>query len=75
MYVKVISIQFIMLIIQVKDGESIDKALKKYKRKYDRTGVMRKLRSKQQFVKPSILDRQKKIRSAYKQKIASKVEN
>lgn len=64
-----------MLIIQVKDGESIDKALKKYKRKYDRTGVMRKLRSKQQFVKPSILDRQKKIRSAYKQKIASKVEN
>ena len=30
-----------MLIIPVKDGESIDKALKKYKRKYDKTGVVK----------------------------------
>ncbi len=30
-----------MLIIPVKDGESIDRALKKYKRKFDKTGVVR----------------------------------
>ena len=33
-----------MLIIPLKDGESIDKALKRYKRKFDRTGVVRELR-------------------------------
>ncbi len=43
-----------MLIIPVKDGESIDKALKKYKRKFDRTGVVRQLRGRQQFTKPSV---------------------
>ena len=64
-----------MLIIEVKDNESIDKALKKYKRKYDRTGVMRKLRSKQYFVKNSINIRQEKIKAIHKQKLASKEEN
>lgn len=43
-----------MLIIPVKDGENIDKALKRFKRKFDRTGVMRQLRSRQQFTKPSV---------------------
>lgn len=60
-----------MLIIQVKDGESIDRALKKYKRKYDRTGVVRQLRSRQQFVKPSVTKRQQKSRAAYKQRMQS----
>lgn len=63
-----------MLIIEVKDGESIDKALKKYKRKYDRTGVIRKLRTKQHFIKFSIIHRQKKIRAIHKQRIISKEE-
>ena len=43
-----------MLIIPVKDGENIDRALKRYKRKFDRTGTMRQLRSRQQFTKPSV---------------------
>ena len=47
-----------MLIIPVKDGESIDRALKKYKRKFDKTGVVRALRSRQQFTKPSVTLRQ-----------------
>ncbi|WP_373797500.1 30S ribosomal protein S21, partial [Kaistella sp.] len=38
-----------MLIIPVKDGESINRALKKYKRKYDKTGSIRAIRSRQQF--------------------------
>lgn len=63
-----------MLIIPVKDGESIDKALKKYKRKFDRTGVVRELRSRQQFIKPSVLERQQRLRAAYKQKMQSKEE-
>jgi small subunit ribosomal protein S21 len=63
-----------MLIIPVKDGESIDKALKKYKRKFDRTGVVRQLRSRQQFTKPSVVKRQQRQRAAYKQQLLSQEE-
>jgi len=64
-----------MLIIPVKDGESIDKALKKYKRKFDKTGVVRQLRSRQQFTKPSVLNRQQRVRAAYKQQMISREED
>lgn len=60
-----------MLIIPVKEGESIDKALKKYKRKYDKTKVIRKLRSKQQFTKKSVTQRQERLKAAHKQRIVS----
>lgn len=63
-----------MLIIPVKDGESIDRALKKYKRKFDKTGVVRALRSRQQFIKPSVTLRQAKLKAAYKQREFSKEE-
>lgn len=63
-----------MLIIPVKDGESIDRALKKYKRKFDKTGVVRQLRSRQQFIKPSVTNRQAKLKAAHKQREASKEE-
>ena len=63
-----------MLIVQVKDGESIDRALKRYKRKYDKTGVVRQLRARQQFVKPSVIERQVKIRAANKQRLLSQEE-
>jgi len=63
-----------MLIIPVKDGESIDRALKKYKRKFDKTGVVRQLRGRQQFTKPSVSKRQKMQRAAYKQQILSREE-
>jgi small subunit ribosomal protein S21 len=63
-----------MLIIPVKDGESIDRALKKYKRKFDKTGVVKSLRARQQFVKPSVTLRQAKLRAAHKQRVASKEE-
>jgi ribosomal protein S21 len=63
-----------MLIVQVKDGESIDRALKRYKRKYDKTGVVKQLRSRQQFTKPSVIFRQGKLRAAHKQRLLSKEE-
>ena len=43
-----------MLIIPIKDGENIDRALKRYKRKFDRTGVKRQLQTRKQFTKPSV---------------------
>ena len=54
-----------MLVIPVKEGESIDRALKRYKRKYDRTGVSREVRGRQQFIKPSVLRRKEILKAAY----------
>ena len=63
-----------MLIIPVKDGESIDRALKKYKRKFDKTGTIRALRSRQQFNKPSVVKREANTKAAYKQRNLSNEE-
>ena len=54
-----------MLVIQVKEGEGIDRALKRYKRKFDKTGTMRQLRSRQAFQKKSISRRMEVIKAAY----------
>jgi small subunit ribosomal protein S21 len=58
-----------MLIIPVKDGENIDRALKRFKRKFDKTGGMRQLRSRKQFVKPSIKNRDKIKKAQYIQRL------
>ena len=63
-----------MLIIPIKDGENIDRALKRYKRKFDKTGVVRQLRARQQFTKPSVLKRQQMSRAIYKQSLATQEE-
>jgi len=60
-----------MLIIDSKDCENIDKALKKYKKKYEKTNVMKQLRGRKEFIKPSVSRRQEIIRAAYKQRMQS----
>ena len=57
-----------MLIIPVKDGENIDRALKRFKRKFDRTKTMKKLRNNKQFTKPSVEKRAQNIKAAYVQR-------
>lgn len=47
----------IMIIMPVKEGENIERALKRFKRKYERTGVLKELRRRQYFTKPSIAKR------------------
>lgn len=63
-----------MLIIPVKDGENIDRALKRFKRKFDRTGTMRQLRSRQHFTKPSVENRAKIQKAAYIQHLRDQEE-
>jgi len=58
-----------MLIIPIKDGENIDKALKRFKRKFDKTGVKRSLQERKQFIKPSIENRAKILKARYVQKL------
>ncbi|GAB6950883.1 hypothetical protein JCM15640A_24680 [Hoylesella timonensis 4401737 = DSM 22865 = JCM 15640] len=58
-----------MIIVPVKDGENIERALKRFKRKFDKTGVIKELRARQQYDKPSVLRRLKMERAIYVQKL------
>ncbi len=56
----------VMLIIDVKDEESIDRALKRYKKKHNRVGIMKELRRRKHFEKPSIKRRTELLKAIYK---------
>jgi len=58
-----------MIIIPVKEGESIEKALKKFKKKFEKTGVVKELRERQKFTKPSVKRRDEIIKAAYRLKM------
>src|ERR1700709_2399166 len=60
-----------MLIIDSKDCENIDKALKKYKKKFEKSKVLLQLRERQSFTKPSVKRRGEVLKAVYKQQIAS----
>ena len=60
---------FFMIIIPVKEGENIDKALKKFKRKFEKTGVVKELRERQKYTKPSIKKREMKLKAIYIQQL------
>lgn len=54
-----------MIIMPIKEGENIERALKKFKRKYERTGVLKELRRRQYFTKPSVVARENKLHAIY----------
>jgi len=60
-----------MLIIDSKDCENIDKALKKYKKKYEKSRTLNQLRERQSFTKPSVKRRTEVLKAIYKQQMAS----
>ncbi len=58
-----------MIVVPVKEGENIERALKKFKRKFEKTGVVKELRRRQAFEKPSVIKREQKIHAIYVQKL------
>jgi len=58
-----------MLKIDLKDNEAVDKALKRFKKKFEKTGVLKELRARQAFEKPSIRSRQQRLRAVYRQQL------
>ncbi|MCK0123520.1 30S ribosomal protein S21 [Gelidibacter salicanalis] len=58
-----------MLIIPIKEGEQIDRALKRYKRKFDKTGTKRQLQTRKQFNKPSVEHRALIQKAQYVQRL------
>lgn len=61
-----------MIIVNVKEGESLDRALKRFKKKFDRTGVLRELRARQAFEKKSVANRIARKKAIYKQALIQK---
>ena len=55
-----------MLIIDIKENENIDKALIRFKKKFEKTGVLKQLRKRQAFEKPSITKRDQWMKAVYK---------
>ena len=58
-----------MLIVDAREFDSIEKALKKYKRKYEKAGIIKELRKRKQYEKPSIVNRNLMLKAEYKQKM------
>lgn len=58
-----------MIVIPVKEGENIERALKRFKRKFEKTGVMKELRERQKYTKPSEKRREVVKKAAYIEKL------
>ena len=63
-----------MIIVPLKEGENIERALKKFKRKFEKTGIVRELRSRQAFSKPSVTKRDQQKKAVYKQRLQNNEE-
>jgi len=63
-----------MIIVPLKEGENIERALKKFKRKFEKTGIVKELRARQAFIKPSIKKREQKQHAVYIQKLQQEEE-
>ncbi|MBQ3881535.1 MAG: 30S ribosomal protein S21 [Bacteroidales bacterium] len=56
-----------MIIVPLKEGENIERALKRFKRKFEKTGAIRELRARKNFVKPSVKKRIQMQKAIYVQ--------
>jgi len=63
-----------MIVVPIKEGENVDRALKKLKRKFEKIGVVRELRARQKFTKKSVLVREQRLKAIYVQKLREKEE-
>jgi small subunit ribosomal protein S21 len=58
-----------MIVVPIKEGENIERALKKFKRKFEKTGIMKELRARQAYTKPSVERRETIKRAIFIQKL------
>ena len=63
-----------MIVVAVKEGENIERALKRFKRKFERTGAVKELRARKEFIKPSVLKRKKMQKAVYIKQLFNNVD-
>jgi small subunit ribosomal protein S21 len=56
-----------MIVVPIKEGDNLERALKKLKRKFEKTGVVKELRGLQKLTKPSVINREKRLKAIYVQ--------
>jgi len=61
------------IIIHVKEKESIDKALKRFKKKFEKLGVLKKVRARAFYKKSSVAHREERLKAIYRQKVQAKM--
>ena len=52
-----------MAVVRVRNGQSIEKALKIFKRKVEKEGIIKAVKEKMQYEKPSVKKKKKKKRA------------
>ena len=63
-----------MIVVADKEGENIERALKRFKRKFERTGAVKELRARKEFIKPSVLKRKKMQKAVYVKQLFNNVD-
>ena len=63
-----------MIIVQVKEGENLEKSINAFKKKFQRIGIVKELRARKVYNKPSIVRRQKKLKAVLRQKFIDSLE-
>jgi len=61
--------------VQIQDNETIDKLLKRFKKKYERAGVLKEFRKRTYYTKPSVDNRLKRARSRRRAQRANEEKN
>lgn len=64
-----------MIIVPIKEGENIERALNKFKRKFEKTGVVKELRDRQAFTKFSVRRREQILKAIYIQQLQREQED
>ncbi|MCY4419431.1 MAG: 30S ribosomal protein S21 [Cytophagales bacterium] len=61
-----------MVSVFLREHESIERALRRFRKKAERGGLNREIRRRVSFIKPSVERRNKRLRSLYQQRALNK---
>ena len=60
-----------MIGVTIQSNENIDRALKRFKKKYERSGILREFKKRTAFMKPSVENRLSRLKAKRRQHIAT----
>jgi len=58
-----------MIVVKVNEDDTIERAIKKYKRKFEKVGILKEIRARKEYIKPSVKRRQQILKAKYIQKL------
>ncbi|MEL6412621.1 MAG: 30S ribosomal protein S21, partial [Bacteroidota bacterium] len=59
--------------IRVKDNESVERALKRFKKKFERLGILKRVRSQMSYKKPSTKRRVERLKAIYRNEVLANI--